>query len=428
VDALNFDMRHLILPLLALSCTLVAEQPAVPTTQCPVPTVVTPMPVPTQPKGKADAQPRIPSPDQATFAAAMRIESVHGRGDKAEAWARLITEHEANSPSQIAASFLVATMPIADLRRLNPAYVAENIRLALAARDEFPWARELEDWRFLNDVLPYAVLDEDRDPWRAEMLARLRPVVASCKTRREAILAVNAALRDLVKVEYNTRRRAPNQSPPDSIRQGVASCTGLSILLCDAFRAVGIPARVAGVPTWVTVQGNHNWVEVWDGEWFFTEYYPDKKGLNHGWLLERASYADPERPETWVYASSWAPTGLYFPMVWNQGARTVGAVNRTTAYHALAGGRKLALTKEECVVGLRVLRDGKRVPTQVSLTQGGKVLATVRTADATQDMMDVPWVKVRMDGGPVIAQAGDKQVSITPKAGEEVVVDIDLGP
>lgn len=428
MDTLNLGMRHLILTLLALTCLLLAEEPSVPTTQCPVPTVETPLPPISQMTERASHEPRIPSPDQATFAAAMRIESTHGRGEKANAWAKLITRHEANSPAQVAASFLIATMPQRDLRALNPAYVDENIRLALEAREAFAWARELDDRHFLNDVLPYAVLDEERDAWRADMLARLRPVVANCKTRREAIIAVNAALRDLVKVEYNTRRRAPNQSPPDSIRQGVASCTGLSILLCDAFRAVGIPARVVGVPTWVTVQGNHNWVEVWDGDWLFTEYYPDKQGLNHGWLLERASYADPDRPETWIYASSWAPTGLYFPMVWDLGSRAVAAVNRTADYHALAGGRKRALTQEECVVGLRVLRGGKRVPTEVTLTQGGKALAKVRTADATQDMMDVPWVKVRMDAGPVLALAGEKQVLVDTKAGSEVVVDIDLGP
>jgi len=373
----------------------------------------------------AAAEPRIPRSDQAIMSAAMRIESVHGRSEQGNAWARLITE---SKDSEYPAAFLIATMPKGDLRKLDPGYVQENIRLALAARAEFPWAKELEEWRFLNDVLPYAVLDEEREPWRADFLAKLRPVVAACKTRREAILAVNAALRDLVKVEYNTKRRAPNQSPADSMRQGMASCSGLSILLVDAFRAVGIPARIAGCATWVTVQGNHNWVEVWDGEWFFTEYYPDKQGLNHGWLLERAAYADPDRPETRIYATSWAPTGDAFPVIWNLRQREIAGIDRTAAYHAYAGGRKHALSKEECVIGLRAYRGGKRVPTEVSVLQSGKQLARVRTADATQDMMDVPWVKVRMDAGPVTATAGEKQVTVEPKAGSEVLVDIDLGP
>ena len=417
-------MRYPALLLLTLS-SLAAAEDSTPSTQCPVPMTDTAIPALQQDLSKASANPRIPRPDQAIMSAIMRIESVFGRSDAGNAWAKLIT---ASKDSEYAAAFLIATMPRSDLEKLDPTFVQENIRLALVARQEFSWAKELEEWRFLNDVLPYAVLDEDRDSWRADLLAKLRPVVAKCKTRREAILAVNAALRDIVKVEYNTKRRAANQSPPDSIRQGVASCTGLSILLCDAFRAVGIPARIAGVPTWVTIEGNHNWVEVWDGEWMFTEYYPDKKGLNHGWLLERASYADPARTETWVYATSWAPTGLYFPIVWNLNSRMVAAVNRTTAYHAYAGGRKYALTQQECVLGLRVFKDGKRVPTTVTVMQGGKSLATVKTADDTQDMMDVPWVKVRMDGGAITVVANTKEVSVTPKAAAEVVVDVDLGP
>jgi hypothetical protein len=80
------------------------------------------------------------------------------------------------------------------------------------------------------------------------------------------------------------------------------------------------------------------------------------------------------------------------------------------------------------VIGLRVFKAGKRVPTTVTVMQGGKSLATVKTADDTQDMMDVPWVKVRMDGGPIIVVANTKEVPVTPKAAAEVVVDVDLGP
>ena len=38
-------------------------------------------------------------------------------------------------------------------------------------------------------------------------------------------------------------RKRNNQSPQESIEQGKATCTGLSIILVDACRAVGIPAR-----------------------------------------------------------------------------------------------------------------------------------------------------------------------------------------
>ena len=99
----------------------------------------------------------------------------------------------------------------------------------------------------------------------------------NCKTLEEAIKAVNKNIRDEVKVDYNTAREKPDQNPSESIRQGMASCSGLSILLTDALRSVGIPSRIAGTANWHDNRGNHNWCEVWlDGKWYFTEYYPNE--------------------------------------------------------------------------------------------------------------------------------------------------------
>ena len=55
--------------------------------------------------------------------------------------------------------------------------------------------------------------------------------------------------------------------PMSTIGFGYASCTGISILFCNALRAVGVPARVVGTPAWYgnRTNGNHNWVEVYVG-------------------------------------------------------------------------------------------------------------------------------------------------------------------
>lgn len=370
--------------------------------------------------------PKIPETRHLLALASQRLTSVFSNPEAASRWTDIL--NQLTGDEQEALAFLITTMPVRDLRELTPAFVLQNIKLALAARREFSWARDIPRDLFLNDVVPYAVLDETREAWRADLMAKLRPIVAACKTRREAILAVNAALKGLTGVEYNTKRKAPNQSPAESIQQGVASCTGLSILLVDAFRAVGIPARVAGCATWVTVQGNHNWVEVWDNAWHFTEYYPDAKGLNHSWFLERAAYADPERPETRIYASSWVPTGQAFPLVWNYRQRDVQAIERTSAYHAWAGGRKFALSKEESLLGVRVFQGEQREATEVTLSQGGKELKTVRTAGPEQDMADVPWIRVRLADGPVTLRYGSQIHQAELKGGEETVVDLRLEP
>ena len=59
--------------------------------------------------------------------------------------------------------------------------------------------------------------------------------------QREVFKAVN--------VKYHaTKRLKPDQSPSESMKIGYASCSGLSIILVDACRAVGVPARVVGTP------------------------------------------------------------------------------------------------------------------------------------------------------------------------------------
>jgi len=120
-------------------------------------------------------------------------------------------------------------------------------------------------------------------------------ICRDCKTATEAAQALNRDLFNRVNVHYNLARKRNNQSPKESIEQSKATCTGLSIILVDACRAVGIPARIVGVPQWANKEGNHTWVEIWDGEWFFMgadEY--DKLGLNRGWFVADAANTAPQ--------------------------------------------------------------------------------------------------------------------------------------
>jgi len=408
-------MRRLGPAFLLVACLLRAN-PTPELSHCP------PMPPGTPP-------PKVPVGVTAAQSAESRSEARLAANPAAETRWRKFLDQE-TSLARRAARHLVAFMPEADLAGLDPGYVAENLRQALAAREAFAWAADVPEPIFLNDVVPYATLDEEREPIRAWMLERLRPVVAEAPDRRAAILAVNRALPSLAKVVYSTRRRAPNQSSADSIRQGVASCTGLSILLVDAFRAVGIPARIAGCATWVTVRGNHNWVEVWDNGWHITEYNLDPKGLGHAWFRDRAAFADPDRPETRIVATSWAPAegGQPFPLVWRLQGGEVSGVDRTADYHTWAGGRRPALSKGESLLGLRVFRGETREPTEVAVMQNGLEVARVRTAGPGQDMMDVPWTRLQTARGKVTVVAGGLSREVELKGGEETVVDLRLAP
>ncbi len=160
-------------------------------------------------------------------------------------------------------AYLIAYMPEGDRDTLTADFLLEEVGWAYRARETFPWAKALPDSVFYNDVLPYASMNERREPWRAMFWEKLYPLVDSITDVRQAIDTINKQLQHLVGVEYNTKRRKPHQSPGESMEIGMASCSGLSILLTDAFRTMGIPSRIAGTPLWVSKEGNHNWTEVW---------------------------------------------------------------------------------------------------------------------------------------------------------------------
>jgi dienelactone hydrolase len=288
-----------------------------------------------------------------------------------------------------AARFLVEHMPAKDKETLSAEFLTTNLDLAFQARAEFPWAKAVPEEIFLNDVLPYAVFDETREAWRADYLEKARPVVKDAKTASEAAQALNREFFNIVKVHYNTGRKRPNQSPSESAALGMATCTGLSIILVDACRAVGVPARAVGTPLWANERGNHTWVEIWDGGWHFTgadEY--DKEGLNRGWFVNDAAQAKADVPRHAIYATSWKRDGLAFPMVWAPASQEVAGVN-VTARYAKADAAQPAVAK----LGVRLFdrAGGERQVAQVlALGTDGQELGQAETKAGTADMNDMP--------------------------------------
>ncbi len=249
-------------------------------------------------------------------------------------------------------AFLVANMPERDLRSLKAAFLLENLALACKARKEVPWGARLTDEMFLDHVLPYANVDESRDPWRKEMYELCLPLVKDAKTPGEAAQRLNAGLFARVKVRYSTERKKPQQSPKESMESGKASCTGLSILLVDACRSVAVPARVVGTPLWTNKRGNHTWVEVWDDGWHFVgACEPDPKGLDRAWFSGDAAQAQKDSRLHAIYAASFRRTALTFPLVWDPNREDVFAENVTERYArprpAAAPAGKPELTAEQ---------------------------------------------------------------------------------
>jgi hypothetical protein len=239
----------------------------------------------------------------------------------------------ANPAHREAMAFLLINMPEADLKSLKGNYLLNNVELAYQAREATPWGNAIPKEIFFRDVLPYANLDETREDWRKNYFDRFMPLVKDAKNASDAAMILNKDVFPAIKVKYHaTKRLKPNQSPAESAKIGYASCTGLSIILVDACRAVGVPARVAGTALWNDKNGgNHTWTEVWDHQWYFIGS-AEPGPLDQTWFVDNAAKADPSRPETRIYAVSFEHADTSFPMVWDMEQKDVSAEDVTDFY------------------------------------------------------------------------------------------------
>jgi predicted esterase len=259
--------------------------------------------------------------------------------------------------------FLVENMPQADLQSLSARFLLDHVALIYEAFAKAPWHDRVPKDIFLNDVLPYACISETREAWGATLREKSAPLVADAASPGEAAKLLNKKLFPLVHVKYSTARRKAIQSPSETMSTGLATCSGLSILLVDACRSVGVPARVAGIPMWVDNRGNHAWVEVWDGQWHFAgAAEPDSKGLDHTWFEHDASLALKDVPIHSIYASSFKKTGLSYPgMDWM--ADAVNVTDRYTASATAKADANLSRLQVKVVDAL----DGRRVAAKVTV-------------------------------------------------------------
>ena len=227
--------------------------------------------------------------------------------------------------------WLEKNMPAGDRGNLLPEIFVETLEYAARVRRETPCSMVVPDEIFRNAVLPYAHLDERRDPWRQLLFESFSDTARRAASIEDAVVTLNRQVFDHFDIRYHPTKRPHNHmSVAESIACGYASCTGLSILLACACRAVGIPARLAGTPLWVDGSGNHTWVEFWDhGRWRF---------------IGAAEPGDPERcwfngiarlarePDHGIYAAWWEPTGQHFPLSWDADSLEIPGVNRIEAY------------------------------------------------------------------------------------------------
>ena len=267
-----------------------------------------------------------------------------------------------------AMQFLIENMPQPDLQTLSASFLLDDVAQATEAFEKAPWHDQISKEMFYNEILPYSSVNERRDDWRKMLREKCLLMVAECKTPGEAAQRINEKLYKQVNVKYSTARKKADQSALETMESGLASCTGLSILLIDACRSVGVPVRFVGTPMWVNERGNHSWVEVWDGKWHFVgAAEPDPKGLDHAWFEHDASQALKDKPRYSIYASSFKKTGLAFPMDWAPRLNYVSAENVTDNYTPKASAPEAG--KIRVLVKVLDQLAGKRVEAKVFVAE-----------------------------------------------------------
>lgn len=303
--------------------------------------------------------------------------------------------------------FLIENMPERDLETLTADFLGEHVEYAYRAWREAKWGSRVPREIFLNEILPYASINERRDAWRKDFYERFGKLVKDVDSPSRAAAILNQTIFKELGVKYSTKRPKADQSPYESIEAGLASCTGLSILLIDACRAVGVPARFVGTPRWADNSGNHSWVEVWDKGWHFTgAAEPTGDALNQAWFVDRARNAQTASGKHAIYAVSYRKTPLTFPLIWDSAYDDLTGVNVTDRY--VTHGQELP----PGMVRVRFRTTGSdssaRIRTVVSVQDGsGSSLFFGRTKDESFDANDHLTAQLPL-GGRFRVAAGDR--------------------
>ncbi len=229
--------------------------------------------------------------------------------------------------------WLIKHMPEEDLKSITSDFLLENCEFAYKAWKETSWGKEIPEDVFFEYILPFANLHEKRESWRKDFYYRFSEIMRNSVSGYQAAASLNIKMFEMVGVKYSTKRPKADQSPYESMDAGLASCTGLSILLIDACRSIGVPARFVGTPMWYNNSGNHSWVEIWDNGWHVTgAAEPTGDELNNFWFSGLASRAVEGHPKYGIYAATWANSGIHFPMNWLPGVTSYNAVDVTVSY------------------------------------------------------------------------------------------------
>jgi len=239
---------------------------------------------------------------------------------------------------------------------LDDGMIGRTIAYALRAKQEFNYTDTLPKEIWQEYVLNYANTNEARSNWRPLLWKKLRHLVTPemYNNISAVVRTTNAEMWKLLAptdsecIVFKSGSTPLIFDPMSIMTFGYASCTGTSILLVNALRTLGVPARMAGTAAWNQniSQGNHNWVEVYkDGGWYFLEPAPGLSDVDdlerppHArWFCNTKSFGPISHNTTLVYAARLTRgRGVSYPMAWELGNTDVPGEDVSRYYRDVCG-------------------------------------------------------------------------------------------
>ena len=246
---------------------------------------------------------------------------------------------------------------------LDRGLIGPTIRNALYTRNHIAYAAPIPYSIWQEYVLSYANVNEARTHYRPLLWQALSPLLDATSVSQTVANVNQHMYTRLAPAHTDTIVFRASQTPlifdtMTVLQYGYASCTGLAILLVNALRTLGIPARLVGTPAWNqnVSRGNHNWVEVFDTgfhlteedvswyPWKFLEPSPNQTVIDslerdpcERWFCNQQNFGN-----TRVYAAklefdtSINPT-TYFPLAWEPTNTMVPGEDVTEYYRTVCG-------------------------------------------------------------------------------------------
>jgi len=130
--------------------------------------------------------------------------NLENAGDNRAVFERAITEVDKSIREGLI--FVLANSPSVNLVAFDIDSLIEEVRLAYAARDKYPWGREISKEQFLHYVLPNQVSQEQHTFYRAYFMEQFGSLLDTVQTGSAAAIAINYWCGERVRFQQTQRQ------------------------------------------------------------------------------------------------------------------------------------------------------------------------------------------------------------------------------